>query len=340
MTEGIKGRSALAIVLAAGEGTRMKSAVPKVLHAVAGRSLVGHVLAATQAAGVAHLAVVIGPDRDDVAQDVRRIAPDAGIFVQSERLGTAHAVLAARAALAKPVDDVIILFGDTPLVSPDTVLAMRRALADGAAVVGVGFEAKDPTGYGRFIMQDGQLTDIREHKDASAAERAITFCNGGLMAMAGSVALDLLNGIGNANAQKEYYLTDAPALARRKGLRVAAIATSEDDVRGVNDRVQLAAAEALMQQRLREAAMRNGATMIAPDTVYLCHDTVIGRDVMIEPHVVFGAGVTVADRAVIHAFSHLEGAAVAEGASIGPYARLRPGAQIGAKAKIGNFVEV
>lgn len=318
----------------------MKSSLPKILHKVAGRSMVAHVIAAAQAAGVERIAVVVGPGREDVGAEAKRMAPDAAIFTQTERLGTAHAVLAARAALSTPVDDVVILFGDTPLVTAGTVAAMRAGLSDGAAVVGVGFEARDPTGYGRFIMDDGNLLAIREHKDASETERRITFCNGGLMALDGKRALDILDSIGNANAQREYYLTDAPEVARANGLRVTAIAADEDDVLGVNDRVQLAGAEALMQRRLREKTMRDGATLIAPDTVFLSHDTKIGRDVLIEPHVFFGPNVTVADRAVIHAFSHLEGAEVGEDAEVGPYARLRPGASLGQKAKIGNFVEI
>ena len=333
-------RTGLAIILAAGEGTRMKSSVPKILHKVAGRTMVGHVIAAARAAGVERIAVVVGPNRDDVAAEARHLVPDAEIFVQTERLGTAHAVLAAQAAIAQPADDIVILFGDTPLVSAQTVTTMRAALASGASVVGVGFEAKDPAGYGRFIMQDGQLAAIREHKDASEAERKITFCNGGLMAMQGGQALTILKAIQNNNAQREYYLTDAAEVARAKGLTVSAITTSEDDVLGVNDRVQLSGAEAIMQRRLREKIMREGATLIAPDTVYLSHDTKIGRDVLIEPHVYFAENVTVSDRAVIHGFSHLDGAVVAEDAHIGPYARLRPGAVIGTAARIGNFVEV
>lgn len=333
-------RTGLAIILAAGEGTRMKSNLPKILHAVAGRSMVGHVIAAARDAGVDRIAVVAGPGRDDVGAEARRWAPDVTVFTQTDRLGTAHAVLAARDALAVPADDVVVLFGDTPLVSAGTVAAMRQGLAEGAAVVGVGFEARDPTGYGRFIMRDGQLAAIREHKDASPEERKITFCNGGLMALAGKNAMDILQSIGNANAQKEFYLTDAPEVARAMGLRVSAVAADETDVLGVNDRVQLAGAEALMQRRLREKIMREGATLIAPDTVFFSYDTMIGRDVLIEPHVFFGPNVSVADRVIIHGFSHLEGADVGEDAQIGPYARLRPGARLGQKSKIGNFVEV
>lgn len=340
MTVSMAKRSGLAIILAAGEGTRMKSDTPKILHRVAGRSMVAHVIAAAQEAGVDKIAVVIGPGRDDVAIEARRWATKAAIYTQTERLGTAHAVLAAQEAFAEPVDDIVILFGDTPLVTSATVKAMRSGLADGAAIVGVGFEARDPAGYGRMIMRDGALTAIREHKDASEEERKIRFCNGGLMALDGKRASDILQAIGNANAQKEYYLTDAPEVALTMGLRVTAVTADEVDVLGVNDRVQLANAEALMQRRLREQIMRAGATMLAPETIYLSWDTKIGRDVLIEPQVFFGPGVTVADKAVIHAFSHLEGAHVGEGAEIGPYARLRPGANLGSKSKIGNFVEV
>lgn len=333
-------RSCLAIVLAAGEGKRMRSIQPKVLHQIAGRSMLAHVLHALSGAQADAIAVVVGPDREDVAAAARKARADAQVFVQSERLGTAHAVLAAREAIARGYDDILVVFADTPLVRAATFANMRAALAQGASVAALGFRASDPTGYGRFILHDGELSAIREHRDASEAERAINICNAGLMALDGRQALTLLEAIGNANAQGEYYLTDTVEAARGKGLRSIAVMADESEVAGVNDRVQLAAAEAILQQRLREAAMLGGATLLAPQSVYFSADTKMGRDVIVEPNVFFGPGVEIADGAVIRASSHLEGAKVGEGASIGPFARLRPGAVIGGKAKIGNFVEI
>lgn len=340
MTDMQPARTCLAIVLAAGEGTRMKSARPKVLHEMAGRSLLGHALAAVTAAGADAIAVVIGPDRADVEAEVRKHAPHAAIFVQRERRGTAHAVLAARESLTAGHGDVLVAFADTPLVRPETFTALRQALRDGAAVAALGFEARDPSGYGRLVTRDGELQAIVEHKDADEATRAVTLCNAGLMALDGRQALSILEAIGHANAQNEYYLTDAVAVARRQGLRAVARVAPEAEVQGVNDRAQLAAAETDFQRRKRLAVIMAGATLVAPETVFFSHDTVVGRDVVIEPNVVFGPGVRVADNAVIHAFSHLEGASVGPGASIGPYARLRPGAELSKGARVGNFVEI
>jgi bifunctional UDP-N-acetylglucosamine pyrophosphorylase/glucosamine-1-phosphate N-acetyltransferase len=333
-------RSCLAVVLAAGEGTRMKSALPKVLHPIAGRSMLGHVLETMGRAGATRIAVVVGPNRADVEREAGTILPDVEIFAQRERLGTAHAVLSARSALENPADDVVIAFADTPLVGPETFGRLRAPLADGAAVVVLGFEAKDPTGYGRLILADRQLTAIREHRDASAEEKGVTLCNAGLMAIRGDLALDILSRIGNDNAKGEFYLTDAVEVAHRLGHRVVTVMAPEDEVQGINDRAQLAAAERTIQDRLRQAAMADGVTLIAPQTVFFSHDTAIGRDTVIEPHVVFGPGVTVGEGVLIHAFSHLEGANVAAGAQVGPYARLRPGASLGPGSKVGNFVEI
>ena len=333
-------RTCLAIVLAAGEGTRMRSNLPKVLHRVAGRSLLAHVLASAGQAGASALAVVIGPARPDVAAEARRISPAAEIFEQALRLGTAHAVLAAAGALARGYDDVLVAFADTPLVTPQTFLAMRAALAEGAGVVALGFNAADPAGYGRLLMQGDQLAAIREHKDASVDERGVKLCNAGLMALDGRHALAILLAIGNANQQHEYYLTDAVAVARGLGLRAVALVAPEAEVMGVNDCVQLASAEALMQARLRGNAMRAGVTMLDPASVHLSHDTKIGRDVTLETHVFIGEGVEIASGAVVHAFSHLEGTSIGPGAHVGPFARLRPGAKLGAGVKVGNFVEI
>ncbi|KQP03473.1 bifunctional N-acetylglucosamine-1-phosphate uridyltransferase/glucosamine-1-phosphate acetyltransferase [Methylobacterium sp. Leaf99] len=334
------GRSLTAVVLAAGKGTRMRSDLPKVLHAVAGRTMLGHVLAAAREAGATRIAVVVEPGQAAVAREIERAAPGAAVFPQAERLGTAHAVLAAREALEAGADDVIVAFGDTPLVTGATLARLRAPLADGAAVAVLAFDSPNPTGYGRVLTQGGRVVAIREEKDASGPERAVTLCNAGLMALSGRHALDLLGRIGNANAAGEYYLPDAVALAVADGLTVAVVAVDEAEAQGVNDRVQLAVAEAEIQGRLRRVAQIGGATLVAPETVFLSFDTVLGRDVLVEPHVVFGPGVSIGDGCTVHAFSHLEGAALAPGVEIGPYARLRPGAVLEAGAKVGNFVEV
>jgi bifunctional UDP-N-acetylglucosamine pyrophosphorylase/glucosamine-1-phosphate N-acetyltransferase len=333
-------RTCLAIVLAAGEGTRMRSARPKVLHQVAGQSLLAHVLAAVRHAGGSAVAVVVGPDAGAVSDEAKRNVPGAEIFVQGERRGTAHAVLAATEALARGADDILIIFGDTPLIRPQTLRRMREALAKGAAIAVLGFRPKDPTGYGRLVLAGSELVAIREELDATAAERAIDLCNGGLMAFAGKTAMTILKRIGNDNRKGEFYLTDAIAIARAMKLKAVVIETEEDDVRGINTKAQLAETEAALQQRLRKAAMEAGVTLVAPETVFLAADTKFGRDVTVEPYVVFGPGVTVEDNAVIRSFSHLDHAHVGKGALVGPYARLRPGAKLGADVHIGNFVEV
>jgi bifunctional UDP-N-acetylglucosamine pyrophosphorylase/glucosamine-1-phosphate N-acetyltransferase len=284
--------------------------------------------------------VVIGPDADAVAAEARDSLPNATIFVQAERLGTAHAVLAARDALVTGADDILVIFGDTPLLQPQTLERLRAALAAGAAIAVLGFRPKDPTGYGRLVLQDGRLLAIREHQDASPAERAIALCNGGLMAFAGRSALALLSRIGCDNKKGEYYLTDAIAIARSMGLPAVVVETEEDEVLGINTKQQLAQAEEALQKRLRAAAMEAGVTLVAPETVFLSSDTKFGRDVVVEPFVVFGPGVTVEDNAVIRSFSHLDRAHVGRGALVGPYARLRPGARLGAEVHIGNFVEI
>jgi bifunctional UDP-N-acetylglucosamine pyrophosphorylase / glucosamine-1-phosphate N-acetyltransferase len=333
-------RSCLAIVLAAGEGTRMRSARPKVLHAIAGRSLLAHVLDAVAKAGSTITAVVVGAGGDAVAAEARRVVPAAEIFVQAERRGTAHAVLAAKPALARKPDDVLVIFGDTPLIRPQTLTRLREGLAQGAAVVVLGFRPRDPAGYGRLLLEGDELVAVREELDASEAERAIDLCNGGLMAFAGSTALAIIERIGNDNRKGEYYLTDAVAIARSMGLKATVIETEEDDVRGINTNAQLAETEAALQQRLRKAAMEAGVTLVAPETVFLSSDTKFGRDVVVEPFVVFGQGVTVEDNAVIRSFSHLDRAHVGKGALVGPYVRLRPGTRLEEGVHIGNFVEV
>lgn len=333
-------RTSLTIVLAAGEGTRMRSSLPKVLHEVASQSLLAHVLTAAPSGDGTALAVVVGPDREDVAKEARRARPDASTFIQRDRLGTAHAVLAAREALAKGADDVLVAFGDTPLISAATFARLRAPLMDGAALVVLGFRAADPTGYGRLVTGGDQLVAIREQSDASEAERKITLCNAGVMAFDGKTALKVIEAIGNANSKKEFYLTDAVEIVRKMGLRASVIETDEDEVRGINTKAQLAEAEAVMQARLREAALVAGVTIVSPETVYLAADTTFGKDVTIEPFVVIGPGVSIGDGAVIHAFSHLVQASVGAKASVGPYARLRPGTSLGEGSRVGNFVEI
>jgi bifunctional UDP-N-acetylglucosamine pyrophosphorylase/glucosamine-1-phosphate N-acetyltransferase len=335
----MSGRTTLTIVLAAGEGTRMRSTLPKVMHPVAGRTLLAHVLAAAPAGPGDAVAVVVGPDHQAVVEEIARVRPEAKTFAQQERRGTAHAVLAARAAIADGADDILIAFGDTPLIGAETFARLRAALANGAALAVLGFRAADPTGYGRLLVEDGRLTAIREQADATEAERAVTLCNAGVMAFAGQSALAILDRIGNDNRKGEYYLTDAVAIARELGLSATVIETDEDEVRGINTKAQLAEAEQVMQGRLRQAAMDGGVTLIAPDTVYLSTDTTFGKDVTIEPFVVIGPGVSIGDGAVIHSFSNIVGASIGARASIGPYARLRPGTVLGEGARIGNFVE-
>jgi bifunctional UDP-N-acetylglucosamine pyrophosphorylase/glucosamine-1-phosphate N-acetyltransferase len=332
-------RSSLTVVLAAGEGTRMRTTLPKVLHPIAGESLLAHVLTAAPKGAGAGVAVVVGPDHAAVEQEAKRLRPDADIFIQRERLGTAHAVLAARAAIARGADDLLVAFGDTPLITAETLARLRAPLAGGAGLAVLGFRAADPTGYGRLLLDGETLVAIREQVDASEAERRITLCNAGVMAFDGHKALAILDRIGNANSKGEYYLVDAVAIARDLGLEAVVIETSEDEVRGINTKAQLAEAEAVMQARLRRAAMDSGVTLIAPETVYLAADTSFGKDVTIEPFVVIGPGVSIADGAVIHSFSHIVQSSIGRNTSVGPYARLRPGTSLGDGARIGNFVE-
>lgn len=335
----MSGRTTLTIVLAAGEGTRMRSSLPKVLHPVAGRPLIAHVLTAAPGGKGDAIAVVVGPDHQAVIDEIKRVRPEAKTYVQRERLGTAHAVLAAREAIAAGADDILVAFGDTPLIDGATFARLRTALKDGAALAVLGFHAADPTGYGRLLMDGDHLVAIREQADASETERAVTLCNAGVMAFAGNIALKILDKIGNGNSKGEYYLTDAVGIVRELGLRAAVIETDEDEVRGINTKAQLAEAEQVMQGRLRQAALDAGVTLIAPETVFLSADTTFGKDVTIEPFVVIGPGVAIDDGAVIHSFSNIVGARIGKNASIGPYARLRPGTVLGEGVRIGNFVE-
>ena len=318
----------------------MRSQRPKVLHQIGGQTLIAHVLSAVGKAGATAIAVVVGPGAEAVQAEANRALSNTEFFIQSERRGTAHAVLAAKSALARSTDDVLVIFADTPLIRPETLLRMREALARGAAIAVLGFRARDPAGYGRLVLEGGNLVAIREEVEATDAERAINLCNGGLMAFAGDSALAILEKIGNDNRQREFYLTDAVAIARAMNIKVAAVETDEDDVRGINTKAQLAEAEAVLQRRLRQGAMNAGVTMVAPETVFLSSDTKFGRDIVVEPFVVFGPGVTIEDEAVIRSFCHLDHAHVGKGALIGPYARLHAGARLKEDVRISNFVEI
>jgi bifunctional UDP-N-acetylglucosamine pyrophosphorylase / glucosamine-1-phosphate N-acetyltransferase len=330
---------AAAVILAAGKGTRMKSALPKVLHPIAGRPMIGYVLASLEPLGCARTAVVTAPGMAAIEQAV---APHR-VVIQAEQLGTGHAVQAARAALGEDIDDLLILYGDAPLISTATLerLLARRQAADRPVVVVLGMRPADPAEYGRLVLDgEGRLDAIVEFRDADAGQRAIELCNSGIMAVDGHLIWDLLAHVGNANAKGEYYLTDIVQVARAKGWPCAAVEAPADELAGVNSRAELALAEAVMQDRLRARAMADGATLIDPKTVWFSFDTRLGRDVLIGPNVFFGPGVQIADEVEIRGFCHFVGARIERGAEIGPFARLRPGSVIGAGAHIGNFVEM
>lgn len=329
------------VVLAAGEGVRMRSALAKPLHRVGGAPLLHHVLRVAGALAPERLVAVVGHGGAEVAAAARAVAPGVIVVEQTERLGTGHAVRCALPALEGFVGDVIVLYADTPLLTVDTLARLRAARAGGAAVAALGFHAADPGGYGRLVLAaDGSLDRIVEAADADAAERAVTLCNSGVMTFDAAQGRRWLAGLSNANAKREYYLTDLVAAARAEGLACAAALCPEAETLGVNDRADLAAAEAAFQAGARLAAMRGGATLVAPQTVFLAFDTVLGRDVTIGPNVVFGPGARVEDGVEIGAFCHVEGATIGAGARVGPFARLRPGAQVGPGAHVGNFVEI
>jgi bifunctional UDP-N-acetylglucosamine pyrophosphorylase/glucosamine-1-phosphate N-acetyltransferase len=327
-----------AVILGAGKGTRMKSPVPKVLHPIAHRPMIGHVLDAVGALAPAREVVVLSPGQEAVA---RFVAPRP-VAIQDPPLGTGHAVLAARPALEGFAGEVLILYADSPLIGAETLQRLRAALhrPAEAAVAVLAFRPSDPAQYGRVVLDaEGGVSAIVEYRDADAATRAIGLCNAGMMAVSGAVLWTLLERIGNANAKGEYYLTDIVALARKAGHRVAFVEAAPEDVLGVNSQAELAQAEAALQARLRRHWMDAGVTMVAPETVWLAADTRLAPGVVIEPNVIFGPGVTVEEGAVLHAFSHVVGAWIGKGARIGPFARLRPGARLGEGARIGNFVE-
>jgi bifunctional UDP-N-acetylglucosamine pyrophosphorylase/glucosamine-1-phosphate N-acetyltransferase len=329
-------RSLAVIILAAGKGTRMRSDRPKVLHRIAGRTMLGHVAAAAESLGADPIVVVVAPGMDEVA---RAVAPHP-VAVQERQRGTGDAVKAARGALAGFEGDVLILYGDCPLIRAETLDAMRRQRRDEAVTV-LGIRVPGPSPYGRLVIgEDGTLERIVEALDATEVERGIDLCNSGVMLIDSQLIFGLLDRIDNANAKGEYYLTDIVAIARRAGHLCRVVEAPAVEALGVNSRAELAAAEAAMQDRLRRDAMANGATLVDPNSVWFSWDTRLGRDVTIEPNVVFGPGVTIGDGVEIRAFSHLEGATVEDGAIVGPFARLRPGASIGRAAHIGNFVEI
>ncbi len=327
------------IILAAGKGTRMNSELPKVLHSIAGEPMLVHAMAVGATLDPRHTVVVAGHGAEAVRDAALAYDETATVVIQQEQLGTAHAVNQAREALGGFEGTAIVLYGDTPFVSSETLETMMSA-AEGNDVVVLGFEAADPGRYGRLIMDGPSLERIVEFKDADAEERAVTLCNSGVIACNAALLFDLIAAVGNENASGEYYLTDIIGLARSRGLSATAVTCAEAETLGVNSRAQLADAEAAFQTRARAALLENGVTLQAPDTVFVARDTVIGRDALIEPHVVFGPGVTVESGARIRAFSHLEGCHVSRGAVVGPYARLRPGAELAENTRVGNFVEI
>ena len=327
-----------AIILAAGQGTRMKSPLPKVLHPVGGRAMLDHAIDAAEALGCERIVVVVGNHSPEVRAHVAARLGEAAIAVQDPPLGTGHAVRAAEAALAGFEGQIVITYGDVPLLKAGDIEA---AFGAGEGVTVVGFEARNPAGYGRLLTDaDGTLTAIVEEKEADEAQRAVTLCNSGVMSAPAQLLFELLAGVRNDNAKGEYYLTDVVGLARARGLQTRTVMAGEDAVMGVNAQAELAQAEALFQKVQREALMAAGVTMPAPDTVHLSWDTEIGGGATVEPYVVFGPGARIASGARIRSFSHIEGATVAAGAEVGPYARLRPGADLGEGVKVGNFVEV
>jgi bifunctional UDP-N-acetylglucosamine pyrophosphorylase/glucosamine-1-phosphate N-acetyltransferase len=327
------------IILAAGEGTRMQSDTPKVLHRIAGAPLFQHALnSGSELDG--RRVLVVGHGGAAVAKAAQEIDPEILIAEQTEQLGTAHAVAQASDALKDAGGDTVMLFGDTPFIRSETLERMQDMRGQGADIVFLGFEAADPGRYGRMVTDGDVLLQIVEFKDATEGERAITLCNSGVVMADTATLLRLAAAVGNDNAAGEYYLTDIPALGRKEGLVTKVVTCAEEETLGINTRADLAAAERVFQERARAEALENGVTLIAPETVHFAADTVIGRDAVIEPYVVFGPGVTVESEAQIRAFSHIEGAHVGARAIVGPYARLRPGAEISNDARIGNFVEI
>jgi bifunctional UDP-N-acetylglucosamine pyrophosphorylase/glucosamine-1-phosphate N-acetyltransferase len=327
------------IILAAGKGTRMKSDLPKVLHSIAGAPLLIHAMKSGASLEPDRPVIVAGHGAQAVEAAAKDWSDDAEVVLQTEQLGTGHAVAQAAAALDGFEGDAIVLYGDTPFIQPETLEAMLAARTEHDVVV-LGFNAADPGKYGRLIMNGGALEKIVEFKDASGEERAVTLCNSGVICAKSDVLSELVSAVSDDNAAGEYYLTDIIGIARSKGLSATVVECAEAETMGINSRAELADGEVAFQARARRAAMDNGVTLQAPDTVYFSHDTYIGSDTIIEPNVVFAVGVTVENNATIRAFSHLEGCHVSRGGVIGPYARLRPGAELAEDVKVGNFVEI
>ncbi len=328
------------IVLAAGKGSRMNSNLPKVLHPLAGAPLLAHALRVGATLAPARTVVVTGHGAEAVEAALAKLDGQAVVVQQTEQLGTAHAVAQARKALDGFDGDGVVLYGDTPFISPETLLAMQDARTAGADIVVLGFHAADPGRYGRLVATNGDLEKIVEAKDASPEELAISLCNSGVVMADAAALFALIDAVGNDNASGEYYLTDIVEIARAKGLVARVVTCPEAETLGINTRAELAAAEAAFQARARTEALKNGVTLADPGTTFFALDTVLGRDAVIGPHVVFGPGVSVESGAQIKAFSHLEDCHVARGATIGPFARLRPGAEVQEKAHVGNFVEI
>ena len=327
------------IILAAGKGTRMESDLPKVLHHLAGAPMLLHVMKSSATLEPERLVIIAGHGADAVGAVARDYSETAQVVLQSEQLGTGHAVSQAKSALADCTGDVIVLYGDTPFVRPETLQALLAARKT-ADIVLLGFQAANAGRYGRLVMQGSAVLRIVEYKDASEQERAITFCNSGVICAKADVLFSLLEAVGNDNASKEYYLTDIVQLANDRNLSVTAVHCDEAETMGINSRAELAQAEASFQSRTRMEMMALGVSLTAPETVYFAYDTVLGRDSQVEPNVVFGPGVTVENGAHIRAFSHLEGCHISSGAVVGPYARLRPGTELAENVRIGNFVEI
>ena len=317
----------------------MNSDLPKVLHKVAGSPLLHHAMQAGRALAPDRTIIVTGHGSDEVTKAALAVDEDAITVLQAEQKGTAHAVAQAGPLLADATGDVIVLYGDTPFIRPETLEAMQEARARHAVVV-LGFHAADPGRYGRLITEGDALMKIVEFKDASDEERAITLCNSGVVCVDAKLLFSLVAEVGNRNAAGEYYLTDIPELARKRGLSAGVVICPEAETLGVNTRAQLAEAEAAFQAQARADALENGVTLTAPDTVFFALDTVIGRDAIVGPNVIFGPGVTVESGAEIRAFCHLEGCHISRGATVGPFARLRPGAELAEDVHVGNFVEI
>ena len=333
-------RPSAVVILAAGKGTRMKSNLPKVLHPIGQAPMLHHAMRTAQALSPQVMAVVVGHGAEQVGAVAQAWNPDARIALQEQQLGTGHAVQSARDALTNFDGDLYVLFGDTPFIRPETLVAMQAARA-GADIVALGFDAAEPGRYGRFVLgEDDALVAIVEAKDATPEQLEISICNSGLMGGDCQTMLRLLDQVRNDNAQGEYYLTDLVALAREEGQTCRAVMCDEAETLGINDRMQLAEAEAIFQSAAREHAMREGATLIAPETVYFALDTKLGRDVTVHPNVVFGPGVSVGDDCEIKSFSHLEQTVLARDVQVGPFARMRGGNTLASGVRIGNFVEL